>query len=169
MAANCSVCFHVRRKQIDAFMKENANYGPILRWLRDQKKNDETVRTYSDKRALRKHRVECLGLEPLASHFGGKQEPQTLVQVEDLPNDVSAEELGKRARRRLAGKLDDLSAKDLHTIVVESMKLEREKVRRAKDAGYDDSDEAGDDVKSAMADFEEAAARKSETSEKNGD
>jgi hypothetical protein len=132
-------------------LKQGTNYAPILRWLRERNKADPTVRTYSSKDPLKRHREDCMGLEPLQAIAGGTL---AIVEVESTGEDVSPEVIGLRARQRLAGKLDELSAKELHVLVVESMKLEREKVKRAKDEGYGDEDEARSDVEGAAKDFD---------------
>lgn len=152
----CSVCFHTRKRQIEGYMKQDTAYAPILRWLREQNKIDPAVRTYSSKDPLKRHREDCMGLQPLAGFSGVGP---ALVEVEATGEDISPEIIGLRARQRLAGKLDELSAKELHVLVVESMKLEREKVKRAKDEGYDDDDEAASDVKGAAKDFDDRVRR----------
>ena len=150
---NCTVCFHAKRRQIDAYIKADSNYTPIMRWLREQGKKDTSVRVYNSKDPLRRHRENCLGLDPLASMTGGRKDERRVPgpPLDDSP--VSDAEITERARAMLGGRLDELSAKELYTLVVEGLKTQRaEAAARAKmrDDGDGEDDDAKDDMRGAL-------------------
>lgn len=148
---NCSLCWHSRRPQIERYMKADANYNIILRYLREAAKEDPKVRTYGTKDPLKRHRERCLGLPPLASMTGGRD----LAAPPPPPADegeVTDKEIRDEARRLLHARLGELGAKELHTLVVEGLKTERAlAAAKRKDAEDDDSDEdAIEDMRGAL-------------------
>ena len=159
MAGACSICFHPRRRQLDAYIKADSNYAPILRWLRDQHANDPAVRAYTTKFALRRHREQCLGLNPLPAS-GWESPKRRIVESGPPPSDdpsidnppITDAQITERARAILAGKLDELSAKELHALVIEGLKTQRaEAAARAKERGEsEEDDDAKDDLRGAL-------------------
>ncbi len=152
MAGNCSVCYHSKRRQIDAYIKADSNYTPIMRWLRDQAKADATVRLYTSKDPLRRHREVCLNMAPLASMFGGQSGDKKATPPPLDATPISDVEITERARALLAGRLDELSAKELHALVLEGLKTQRaEAAARAKErVESDEDDDAKDDLRGAL-------------------
>ena len=153
MAGSCTVCFHPMRAQIDRWMKENQNYAPMLRAIREAGRKDDTIRVYRDKRVLQNHRHICLKLEPLTSSTGSGG-AERFVPTPLSEEDISNEELYRAARRHLRAKLPDLDAKGLQALVIEGMKLERAKLEAANEKPENDGED-----QEAIAEMQRARPR----------
>lgn len=153
MAGNCTVCFHPMRSQIDRWMRENQNFAPILREIAAAARRDDTIRVYKDKRVLQSHRLICLKLDPLKSATGSGGSDRFVPVTPSSEEETSNEELYRDARRQLRSKLPELDAKSLQALVIEGMKLEREKIAAAaKERPEGDGEDAD-----AMAEMQRAA------------
>ena len=150
MAGKCTVCVHSKRRAIDAYMKTGTNFANILKWLQEQNRKDGSVLAYATKIPLRRHRVVCLGLPPLMA--GMQRAGWKPIPPPPESNPVSDVEITERARAILAGKLDELSAKELHALVLEGLKTQRaEAAARAKErVESDEDDDAKDDLRGAL-------------------
>ncbi len=156
MPRQCGVCVHTERKRIDAYMRANTNHSIILRWIQEMHKKDPSVYVWNDKRRLRQHRTECLGLPPLMGGAGVRL--PTALTTDELPpmpmNMVPTTdlEITDRARALLADRLNELSAKELHSLVVEGLKFQRaDAAARAKERiESDEDDDAKDDLRGAL-------------------
>lgn len=119
------------------------NYTPILRYLREAAQKDPAVRTYGTKDPLKRHRESCLGLSPLATMTGGVDGSVTPPPPPE-EGAITDEQIRNEARRLLHGRLNELGAKELHSLVIEGLKLARaETAARKKD---DDESETDDDA-----------------------
>lgn len=149
---SCVVCFHPLVKDIDRFMRDGAFNGTIASWIGVQAtKRADGMRT-PNKDTLKRHRERHLGLPPLRSGNVDDDRQQGIVNQEPVES-VSNEDIYGRARARLAGQLDNLTPKELHTLVIEGMKLERAKAlggRRDDDEDAPDA-AAADDAARAVA------------------
>jgi len=155
MPIQCSVCLHTERKRIDAFMKANTNYSVILRWVKELHKKDPSIRIWNDKRRLRAHRSECLGLPTLMGGSGTRVKVAAGDELPPMPAymvPTTDMEITDRARALLADRLNELSAKELHSLVVEGLKFQRaDAAARAKERiESDEDDDAKDDLRSAL-------------------
>jgi len=146
---------HSERKRIDAYMQANTNYSVILRWIKDLHEKNPDIYIWKTKSALAKHRARCLELPALLGGSGVRLStrdgaappmPMNMVPTTDL-------EITDRARALLADRLNELSAKELHSLVVEGLKFQRaEAAARAKERiESDEDDDAKDDLRSALA------------------
>lgn len=132
-------------------MKGDATYGIILKYLKEQAALDPKVRTYGTKDPLKRHRERCLNLPPFASMTGGRDYSPAPPPPADQ-GEVTDKEIRDEARRLLHARLDELGAKELHTLVVEGLKTERAMAAlKAKAKDDDDSDEdAIEDMRGAL-------------------